>query len=40
LGGTNLYVQKDILFAVNGFNYNSITEDLDLGITIFLKTKT
>ncbi len=38
LGGTNLFIQKDVLFQVDGFNYNSITEDLDLGVTIYLKT--
>jgi len=38
LGGTNLFIQKDILFEVGGFNYNSITEDLDLGVSIYLKT--
>ncbi len=38
LGGTNLFIQKDVLFSVNGFNYNSITEDLDLGISIYLNT--
>ncbi len=40
LGGTNLFIQKDILFAVKGFNYHSITEDLDLGVTIYLETNT
>jgi len=35
-----LFIQKDILFAVKGFNYHSITEDLDLGVTIYLKTNT
>lgn len=38
LGGTNLFIQKDVLFTVGGFNYNSITEDLDLGIAIYLQT--
>jgi cellulose synthase/poly-beta-1,6-N-acetylglucosamine synthase-like glycosyltransferase len=38
LGGTNLFIQKDVLFAVDGFNYHSITEDLDLGIAIYLRT--
>ncbi len=38
LGGTNLYVEKNVLMKVKGFNYHSITEDLDLGVTIFLET--
>jgi len=38
LGGTNLFIEKNTLMTVKGFNYHSITEDLDLGVTIFLKT--
>jgi len=38
LGGTNLFIEKNILMEVKGFNYHSITEDLDLGVTIFLQT--
>ena len=38
LGGTNLFISKDVLFLVEGFSCDSITEDLDLGVEIYLRT--
>lgn len=40
LGGTNLFISREIMFRVKGFDYHSITEDLDLGVEIYLKTNT
>jgi len=39
LGGTNLYIKTDLLYEVGGFNSSSITEDLALGVSLYLKTK-
>ncbi len=33
-----MFIEKNVLFQAGGFNYQSITEDLDLGINIYLKT--
>ena len=38
LGGTNLFISKNVLFSVDGFSCDSITEDLDLGVEIYLRT--
>lgn len=38
LGGTNLFIKKELLFKVGGFDNHSITEDLALGISLYLKT--
>ena len=38
LGGTNLFIKKDLLLKVGGFDNHSLTEDLALGISLYLKT--
>lgn len=39
-GGTNLFVRRSILTAINGFNPLSLTEDLELGVRAYLQTNT
>ena len=39
LGGTNLFIKTDMLIRAGGFSFKSITEDLELGIRLYLKEK-
>lgn len=37
IGGTNFFVSKNILEEVNGFDTDSLSEDLEIGLRLFLK---
>jgi cellulose synthase/poly-beta-1,6-N-acetylglucosamine synthase-like glycosyltransferase len=36
VGGTNLFVPKELLLSIHGFNPTALTEDLDLGIRAYI----
>lgn len=38
VGGTNLFVEKGLLFHAGGFHPGALTEDLELGCRLFLRT--
>jgi cellulose synthase/poly-beta-1,6-N-acetylglucosamine synthase-like glycosyltransferase len=37
VGGTNLYIEAKLLKAIGGYDYTSLTEDLELGTRAYLK---
>lgn len=37
VGGTNLFVTADLLRQIGGYDYNSLTEDLELGTRAYLR---
>jgi len=39
IGGTNFFVDKNLLYKLEGFNLKSLTEDLDFGIRAYMKEK-
>lgn len=36
VGGTNVYVEKNLLFEIGGWDYTVLTEDLELGVRAYL----
>ncbi|MCX7940790.1 MAG: glycosyltransferase family 2 protein [Endomicrobia bacterium] len=40
IGGTNFFVEPDLLHRVKGFNNKVLSEDLDLGCRLFVETNT
>lgn len=38
VGGTNLYVAKDLLYRIGGYDDTCLTEDVELGIRAYLET--
>jgi cellulose synthase/poly-beta-1,6-N-acetylglucosamine synthase-like glycosyltransferase len=39
IGGTNFFVDKQLLYKLKGFNLKSLTEDLDFGIRAYMQEK-
>lgn len=37
-GGTNLFITSGLIDKINGFDHNSLTEDLELGIRVYVET--
>ena len=38
IGGTNFFIEPQLLYQINGFNKNVLSEDLDLGCRLFIET--
>ncbi|MCL4424608.1 MAG: glycosyltransferase [Firmicutes bacterium] len=36
VGGTNLFIERDFLHEVEGFDYNALTEDLEFGVRAYV----
>ncbi|MCF6095433.1 glycosyltransferase [Thermovorax subterraneus] len=37
VGGTNLFIESKLLREIGGFDYNALTEDLEIGVRAFLE---
>lgn len=38
IGGTNFFVEKELIYKIKGFNKDVLSEDLDLGCRLYMKT--